>query len=225
MEAGENRSDIALMARVRQGDMASFEELHGRYQRKLLNFFFGLSHNPSTANDLCQETFLRLWKIRQRYRATGSFPGYLFAVARMVWLERCRAQARLQRLGLREPLDVETLQCARTEVTPCDCAERAELARSLQQALDQLPEEQRIVFVLRAVRGLSLEDIAETLDCPVNTVRSRKLLAVKKLRHLLAHVFGAAREDEHTREGERIREGERTREPVEPRTRSISHGM
>ncbi len=191
MELVDQSSDVALMVRVRLGDEAAFEALHERYQQKVLNFFYALSHNPCTANDLCQDTFLRVWKIRQRYRATGSFPGYLFAIARMVWLEKCRALRKQQRLGSRELVEEADLRFERPDLAPDMCASRAELAGSLERALSELPEEQRMVFVLRAVQGLSLEDIAHALDCPVNTVRSRKLLAIKKLRHLLENVFTA----------------------------------
>ena len=72
-------------------------------------------------------------------------------------------------------------------------ANRSELQQHLYAALDALPEEQRLVFVLRSIDELSLEDIASILDCPVNTVRSRKILAVKKLRYLLASVMEPGR--------------------------------
>ena len=92
MDDGAKRDDIVLMMRVREGDASAFEVLFNRYQRALLNFFFGLTRNNQTARDLAQETFLRIWKIRRRYRATGTFPAYLFGVGRLIWLEHCRQQ-------------------------------------------------------------------------------------------------------------------------------------
>ncbi len=177
------------MMRVRSGDECAFEVLFNRYQRPLLNFFNGLSRNPATARDLAQETFLRVWKIRMRYRASGSFPAYLFGIARMIWLESCRREQKTWRLGLRQ--DEERLLDLPADDTACPAwqANRSELHGHLYAALDEPPEEQRMVFVLRSIDGLSLEDIAAVLDCPINTVRSRKILAVKKLRHLLESIM------------------------------------
>ena len=78
---------------------------------------------------------------------------------------------------------------ASPSVRPDVRAELSELDAALGRALDALPEEQRTAFLLRTVQRMSLEDIARVMGCPVNTVRSRKLLAVKKLRELLAAVF------------------------------------
>ena len=193
MEPSATQEDIVLMMRVREGDESAFEILFNRYQRPLLGFFYGLSHNNSSAKDLCQDTFLRVWKIRKRYRATGTFPAYLFGVARMIWLEYCRQQDKTWRLGARQGEDSLHDLEADTAGCPVFQANRSELGGYIHAALDELPEEQRMVFVLRSIEGLSLDDIAAILDCPVNTVRSRKILAVKKLRHLLATVMEASR--------------------------------
>ena len=189
MEVPAQNDDVVLMMRVRSGDESAFEALFNRYQRPLLNFFHGLSRNPCAARDLAQETFLRVWKIRKRYRASGSFPAYLFGVARMIWRESCRQEQKTWRLGARQ--DEESLSHLKADDTGCPAwqASRAELHRYLYAALDELPEEQRVVFILRSIDGLALEDIAGILDCPINTVRSRKILAVKKLRHLLESII------------------------------------
>ncbi len=178
--------DIALMMRVRGGDESAFAVLFERYQQGVLGFFYGLSRNNTIARDLGQETFLRVWKIRQRYQASGSFPAYLFGIARMIWLESCRREQKTWRLGIRQGEEGLAGLVAHDSGCPVFQASRSELHGHIHDALAQLPEEQRLVFVLRSIEGLSLEDIASILDCPVNTVRSRKILAVKKLRHLLA---------------------------------------
>ncbi len=192
MDRPEPLTDVALMVRVRGGDQEAFGALHARYQTKLLAFFHGLSHNSHVANDLCQETFLRVWKVRRRYHATGAFAGYLFAIARMIWRERQRTMAQAARLGPSQDLRAaEGVRLAGAE-TPDGSAVRSEMGRCIHAALEELPEAQRMVFVLRHIQGLSLRDIAEAMDCPVNTVRARKLLAVKKLRRLLADVYPLA---------------------------------
>lgn len=187
-------TDIALMGRVREGDECAFAVLHDRYQRKVVNFFYGLSRNHHAANDLCQETFLRIWKIRRRYRATGSFPGYLFGIARMVWLEHQREERKTWRLGTAIPIEEETGLAVSMGMLPDVRAAQSEIEHRIFGALNELPEEQRMVFILRNIQGLSLEDIASILDCPVNTVRSRKILAITKLRHVLSKVFASVTE-------------------------------
>jgi len=72
-----------------------------------MNFFYGMSRSAQMSEDLCQETFLRVWKLRRKYAATGSFPAYLFAFARNVWLEQCREIKKRQRLGKRQGVDDE----------------------------------------------------------------------------------------------------------------------
>jgi RNA polymerase sigma-70 factor (ECF subfamily) len=184
METNLPADDVALMLRVRQDSEAAFAVLHGRYARRVQNYFYGMACNSSVAADLCQETFLRIWKIRHRYRATGPFVAYLFSIARLIWLERCRELQRQARLGAR--LDLDLPLPAPADQEPDKLATRDEFRIHFLAALEELPEEQREVFVLRNIEGMSLHDIAAALDCPINTVRSRKLLAVKKLRTLLA---------------------------------------
>jgi len=182
----EPRPDTELMMAVKDGDRAAFALLHERHQHPVLGFFHVLCRDNGVANDLCQETFLRVWQIRQRYMASGPFRAYLFAVARLIWREHGRREAMRVRLGAALPLDEAPALPDGPGHRPDDRAVSAEFGQALHCALDALPEEQRMVFVLRYLRELSLDEIAGALDCPVNTVRSRKILALKKLRTLLA---------------------------------------
>jgi len=178
--------DVALMIRVRHGDEQAFAELYRRYYRKLLDFFYGMSHDVQTAEDLCQETFLRVWKLRHRYAATGSFTGYLFAFGRNIWLEKYRKMKKRNKLGIqRYEQDIHDWIAVGRQDYPDEAASRSELENRVYAALDRLPEQQRMVFVLRTVKGLSTKEISSIMGCPVNTVRSRKILAIQKLRRAL----------------------------------------
>jgi len=77
MEVRDSSPDIAIMLKVRADDAGAFEELHRRYQRRVLGFFYGMCGSAQAAADLCQETFLRVWKVRRRYqrRVLGFFHG------------------------------------------------------------------------------------------------------------------------------------------------------
>lgn len=178
--------DTELMLKVREGDDSAFAELYARYSRKLLDFFYGMSRDPLLAEDLCLETFARIWHLRRKYAATGSFPAYLFTCARNIWLEKCRYLGRQWKLGSARSIEADEIEIiAGIASRPDESASRSELEERILAAIAELPEEQRMVFVMRTIQGLSLDDIASVLQCPVNTVRSRKLLAIKKLRETL----------------------------------------
>lgn len=181
--AAASATDVELMLDVSEGDEQAFGVLYDRYHRRVQDFFYGLARDPQSAADLCQETFFRIWRVRRRYAATGSFPSYLFTFARNIWLEHCRALRKVRRLGYRDSLESHwhALQIESAH-EPDASARRAELRQYVFDALDELPDEQRMVFVLRNIDGLSLDEIATIMQCPVNTVRSRKLLAQKKIR-------------------------------------------
>ncbi len=189
-ERHEPTPDAALMLRVRDGDDEAFAVLYRRHHRRVANFFYGLCRNAHAADDLCQETFLRVWKLKQRYAATGSFTAYLFTFARNIWLEKCRDYRRQARLGFQQDIDVmgEILEDPR-HAGPDAAAQHNEVAQSILDAVDGLPEEQRMVFVLRVVEGMPIEEIAIVMNCPANTVRSRKILALKKLREVLRNAL------------------------------------
>ena len=176
-------ADTDLMLRVQWGSESAFAELYSRYYRRLLDFFYGMSRDTQGAEDLCHETFLRIWRLRARYRPSGVFAAYLFTVARHIWFEGVRQARKEWRLGVMRPIDEVPLASSHPE--PDTLAYRAEVDARVFAALEELPEEQRMAFVLRTIEELSLDEIAEVMECPVNTVRSRRLLAIKRLRQIL----------------------------------------
>jgi RNA polymerase sigma-70 factor, ECF subfamily len=198
-------ADADLMLRVQWGGETAFAEIYRRYNRRLLDFFYGLSRDSLMAEDLCHETFLRLWRLRTRYTASGAdasapaapataasaaFPAYVFAIARHIWLEQVRSLQKQWRLGkLDAERDISELPLPSLTLGPGETASRSEIRAQIFSALNRLPEEQRMAFILRTVNGLSLEEIAAVMECPINTVRSRRLLAIRRLRELLHGLF------------------------------------
>lgn len=183
--------DIRCMLRVAVGDEDAFEALHTRYQRRVLGFFWGLTRDAHLANELTQETFLRVWHVRKRYRASGPFAGYLFAIARMVLMEHRRRAGRQYRLGERLSQLGDGGMATASATTPAYGASASEVGNALNEALAGLPEEQRMAFLLHTVQGLDMETVAAALDCPLNTARSRRILAVRKLRQVLSPYFAS----------------------------------
>ena len=178
-------ADVALMLRSREGDLKAFEILYRRHYRKVQDFFHGLSRDAGASEDMCQETFLRIWRLRERYSATGSFLAYLFTFARNIWLERCRQIRRENRLGVVLSMEEAVNTLPSSDLPPDEAVSRAEVGSCVQTILDAMPEEQRMAFVMRSVAEMTLEEIAEVMGCPINTVRSRRLLAIKRLREAL----------------------------------------
>lgn len=181
-----NHTDEELMELVQRQDIAAFEELFLRYQQRVLAFFWRLSANRQEAEDGTQETFLRLWKARVRYVPTGRFSTYLFQIAKNHFLhERQKFDRRtnFQHASANNPAGR-----ADERVSP-EGAEgpllAGELRVAVHQAIARLPETLRLVYVLTEQEGMSYKQAAEVLDCPVGTVSSRKVEAVRRLRELL----------------------------------------
>lgn len=186
----ERLSDPDVMLRVQWGSESAFAEIYERYYRRLLNFFFGMTRDVQMAEDLCHETFVRIWQLRARYSPSGSFAAYAFTVARHIWLEQCRRSRKQLRLATPFAIETQDEPPASSERdAPDELAHRSEVGLHVFAALEKLPEEQRMAFILRTVDGLPLDEIATVMQCPVNTVRSRRLLAVRRLRELLQGLF------------------------------------
>ena len=165
--------DIDLMRRTADGDRDAFAGLIRRHQQPLLNFFARMGVYTD-AEDLVQETFVRVFNYRERYRPTAKFTTFLYTVARHVWLDSLRKVRRRE-------ARVAAAHAGTDEATDGGLgALRARL--DVQPALDRLPERLRSAIVLSVLQGLKYEDIAEVLDIPVGTVKSRVFNAFARLR-------------------------------------------
>ncbi len=176
------------MLRVQRcGDAAAFAELAGRYRGQLKRFFAALLPDPALADDFAQETLLRLWLSRSRYRPSGKFSAYLFQIARHHYLnQRLRYRARANREVSTDAGDgLEIALPPRTQPETIFLERREQRRRA--EAIAALPECYRIVFELRHFEGLKQEEIARRLGIPVGTVKSRMAEAVRRLRQRLTY--------------------------------------
>ena len=182
-------SDEELMSRVANQDASAFEELYHRYRRRLFAFFYRLKWDVEGANDHTQETFLRLWKGRGSYAPTGKFSSYLFQIAKNQFLQQRRRQrARIETERFPEDGQEETSEAMAGSGNSQNRAEANEISAAIGEAVASLPEMHRLVYVLSEEERMPYKEIAQILDCPVGTVSSRKVEAVKKLRRLLRHL-------------------------------------
>ena len=173
-------SDEALMRRVARHDRdADFVLLVQRYQILLVNHF--ARHGVrGECEDLAQETFLRLYRARKRYRTTARFRTFLYRIAHHVWIDHLRRSSRRQR---RE-------DAFREEPRPESQDHAGMVGHDIAWALAKLSEAQRDVVVLSVFDQLSHADIASVLDIPEGTVKSRLHHAMRELRNHFAQAEG-----------------------------------
>lgn len=178
-ENAEDEEDARLMQAAARDDLKAFERLVVRHQQHLLNFFVRCGVYTD-AEDLVQQTFVRLYRYRHRYERRAKFTTFLYLLARQVRVDEVRKRIRIQRIKDRAKEHEETLG-APAEAPPRDGL----LADTLQKALDRLPEKQREVVVLGVLRELPYADISAILEIPIGTVKSRMFHALRELRQLL----------------------------------------
>jgi len=188
------RSDRELMVAVQEGDADAFRALYDRYDRALTGFFYRMCYDHAAAEDLKQDTFLKIFRARARYRPEATFRTFLYTVARNLWIDRYRSRKAAPQTvstDARVARDGSTVG----ELIPdagkgtLDRITTREAAAMVRQATGSLPEDQRLVFVLVQDQGLKYREAAEVLDIPVGTVKSRMNAAVTHLRGLLERVL------------------------------------
>ena len=188
------------MERFRDGDDEAFRLVVERFQRPLINFFFRLTWDRFAAEDYTQEVFTRLIRHRASYRPIAKLSTYVFRIAKNYWIDRIRQRsaapdmssldAKVSDEGGRAISLGETVEG--TSPQPSTELMRKDIRARVKEAVSRLPEEQRLVFVLSENQGLKYADIAEVLEIPVGTVKSRMHAAVGRLREMLKDVRDAS---------------------------------
>ncbi|WP_337056683.1 RNA polymerase sigma factor [Pseudomonas sp. USHLN015] len=178
--------DAALLRRYRHGDAEAFGVLYARHRLGLYRFLCGLCGDAGLAEEIFQETWLNLIRSATEQREQVAFKTWLYQIARNRLIDHWRKHGRLH--GRVDEFD-EQLHGDALPGSSDDPEEQLSLSRDrqrLQAALEELPGEQREVFLLRAHGDLELHEIAEMTRTPAETVKSRLRYALQKLRRLLA---------------------------------------
>ncbi|WP_421229773.1 RNA polymerase sigma factor RpoE [Aeromonas enteropelogenes] len=172
----QNLLDEQLVERVQRGDKAAFNLLVKKYQHKVVNLVARYVNNPGDVPDVAQEAFIKAYRALPTFRGESAFYTWLYRIAVNT------AKNYLTSQGRRPPSsDVEADEAesygggeALQEVsTPENLALTDEIKRTVFASIEALPEDLRTAITLRELEGLSYEEIAEIMDCPVGTVRSR----------------------------------------------------
>jgi RNA polymerase sigma-70 factor (ECF subfamily) len=180
--------DDDLMYRLQGGERDAFEALVDRHQSSLMGFFIRHLRDPQLAEDLTQETMLRVYNQSWDYLPRGCFRGWMFRIARNLLIDstRRRSHDALVRAVRGRSEEEDHLAGIVGEVVSAEQrANEHEVSRAVDAILPDLPEEQRITFILYHFAELSLPEIADAMEANLPTTKSRLRLAREKLRERL----------------------------------------
>ena len=172
----EQATDKELVERAQSGDKRAFDMLVLKYQHKVINLVSRYLHNSNDAQDVAQEAFIKAYRALPRFRGDSAFYTWIYRIAINT------AKNYLVSMGRRPPAsDIDAMDAElyednmniRENATPERLLLKDEIEKVIFSAMDDLPDDLRTAITLRELEGLSYEEIAEAMECPVGTVRSR----------------------------------------------------
>ena len=174
--SGVDSSDLELVRRAQRGERGAFDLLVLRYQHKVIKLVARLLRDPAEAEDVAQEAFVKAYRALASFRGDSAFYTWLYRIA----VNTARnAMASRQRRPLDYEAELSDSEQSNVETrlrhtdTPEASVLSEEIRETVNRAVSDLPEDLRTAIILREVEGLSYEEIAAAMDCPVGTVRSR----------------------------------------------------
>ncbi len=189
VKAPDADESINLMLRLQQGDDLALNALMEHWQEPLVAFILRYAGNEQDALDLAQETFVRIYESRARYRPSAKFSTWLFAIASNLCRNLARWRARHPAVSLHTPAEGNEPLAAILPAagdSPADSAERHDLASAVREHIQALPHDLRTAILLSEFQDLSHDEIAEILGCSSKAVETRLYRARKILRESLA---------------------------------------
>lgn len=172
----ERKVDQELILRVQRGDKRAFDLLVLKYQQKVINLVSRYVRDSSEAQDVAQEAFIKAYRALPRFRGESAFYTWLYRIAINTAKNYIVSQSRRPPSNGVEADVAEQLDAGvrlQEHATPENFLLEKEIAQTVRQAIDDLPDDLRTAITLRELEGLSYEEIANTMSCPVGTVRSR----------------------------------------------------
>jgi len=172
----ERNLDQELVERVQSGEKAAFDILVRKYEHKLANVISRYIHDQSEVLDVAQDAFIKAYRALPNFRGDSAFYTWLYRIAINTAKNHLVAASRRppkDDINAEEAEQFDAGSGLKEYATPERLALRSELAGTIQDAIEALPEELRVAIVLRELEGLSYEEIASAMECPIGTVRSR----------------------------------------------------
>lgn len=193
----ERADERALIQRCKDGDIGAFDELVAHFEKRVFNFAYRIAGNYDSANDVAQEAFIRVFNSIQTFRGDANFTTWIYRIVTNVYLDE-RKKAKSHRLtSLDDYIELDensvTRQIEDDNPTPDVVVEHKERDLAVQRAINSLPDYQRIIVSLYHTQNRSYEEIAEILQLPIGTVKSRlnrARLALKEKLELEPELFG-----------------------------------
>lgn len=169
-------TDKELIEKSLSGDYIAFEELVHRYENKVYTVAYRFMGNHADACDLAQEAFIKMYQALPKFRGDSSFMTWIYHITANVCRDELRRRQKKQTLSLDDDSDdnvAPKLTIASDEPGPEEIIESIELSAQVQQCLNMMSEDYRLVLIMREIQGLSYDEIAETMNISLGTVKSR----------------------------------------------------
>jgi RNA polymerase sigma-70 factor (ECF subfamily) len=186
-------SDLVLVKRVQRGDKSAFDLLVRKYQHKVVKLVLRYVRNPAEAEDISQEAFIKAYRALPQFRGDSAFYTWMYRIAINTAKNSLASRDRspiAYDLDLNDPEESHSVQAKLQDPdTPEGMALTEEIRGIVNSAIEALPEELKTAIVLRELDGLSYEEIAAAMECPVGTVRSRIFRAREAIDKRLREVF------------------------------------
>jgi RNA polymerase sigma-70 factor, ECF subfamily len=193
LQMSVDTGDLGLVQRVQRGDKSAFDLLVRKYQLKVVKLVTRYLRDPSEAEDVAQEAFIKAYRALPQFRGDSAFYTWLYRIAintaknAIVARDRNPVEFDLDMQNIEES---QSMQARLADPdTPESLLQAEEIRTTVNRAIDALPEDLRTAIVLRELDGLSYEEIATSMDCPVGTVRSRIFRAREAIDRQLSVVF------------------------------------
>ena len=192
-------TDEQLMERVINGDMDAFENLVCRYQDRIINFTYRMVKNYEVAEELAQETFLRVFRKAHTFRLNARFSTWLYRIASNLSINEIKKKKRapvvsLERFTSENRNEINLPAFGDEFHSPDRQLLNKELKEAIERNIQEIPSRYRSAFILRDIQGLSYEEIAGILKCPLGTVKSRVNRARLFFKDLMKPFVGSSHE-------------------------------
>ncbi len=189
-DSGSTKSeDILLIERSKKGDLSAFDDLVRRYEKQIYSYAYRMTQNYDDANDIAAEAFIKAYQAIDKFRGDSNFSTWLFRIVTNIYLDKRKRTKTHVNIPLDEYIELEENSVARQYEDPApdplEMLEETERNSALQQAINELPDYQRVMVLLFHTKGLSYEEIAGIVDLPIGTVKSRLNRARLALRQKL----------------------------------------
>lgn len=190
---GEKNNDLMLIRRVQKGEKNAYDVLVRKYQHKIIKLISRYVHDPEAAQDVAQEAFLKAYRGLARFRGESAFYTWLYRIAINTAKNHLVAQGRRMpdfEVAVQDAEYYEGSSALKENDTPERQLLRDEIESTVYRAIKELPDDLKTAITLRELEGMSYDEIAQAMDCPIGTVRSRIFRAREAIDRYLEPLMG-----------------------------------